>query len=261
MIASLPMYDRPETAAANDRLWAGIRDRLRAEGLPAPEALIHGASDLWPLWTSADLVLSQTCGYPYRSRLHGQVLLVGTPDYGVEGCAPGYYRSVFVARADDPRDRIDMFDRAQMAYNEALSQSGWAAPQTHAAGIGIRLLPGLRTAAHDQSAKAVAEGRADLAALDAVTWRLLQQFDPVCRDLRVVGLTEPTPGLPLITARTHDPDILFDVLAEAIADMPAADRTLTGLQRLVRIPAAIYLSVPTPPSPDRIAEENSIAAP
>ena len=103
MIASLPMYDRPETAAANDRLWAGIRDRLRAEGLPAPEALIHGASDLWPQWTSPDLVLSQTCGYPYRSRLHGQVLLVGTPDYGVDGCAPGHYRSVFVARADDPR--------------------------------------------------------------------------------------------------------------------------------------------------------------
>lgn len=261
MIASLPMYDRPETAAANDRLWAGIRDRLRAEGLPAPEALIHGASDLWPQWTSADLVLSQTCGYPYRSRLHGQVLLVGTPDYGVEGCASGYYRSVLVARADDPRDRIDLFDGAALAYNDALSQSGWAAPQTHAARIGIRLLPALQTGSHGQSARAVAEGRADVAALDAVTWRLLQRFDPVTRDLREVGMTDPTPCLPLITARTYDPDILFDVLAEAIADMPAADRNLTGLQRLVRIPAAVYLSVPTPPSPDRIAEENSIAAP
>jgi ABC-type phosphate/phosphonate transport system substrate-binding protein len=261
MIASLPMYDRPETAAANDRLWAGIRDRLRAEGLPAPEALIHGAPDLWPHWTSADLVLSQTCGFPYRSRLHGQVVLVGTPDYGVEGCAPGYYRSVFVARADDPRDRIDQFDGAGLAYNDAASQSGWAAPQTHAARIGIRLLPALETGAHDQSASAVADRRADVAALDAVTWRLLQRFDPVTRSLRVVGQTEPTPGLPLITAQTHDPDILFDVLAEAIADMPDADRDLTGLLRPVRIPAAAYLSVPTPPSPDQIAEETCISAP
>jgi ABC-type phosphate/phosphonate transport system substrate-binding protein len=252
MIASLPMYDRPETAAANDRLWAGIRDRLRAEGLPAPEALIRGASDLWPQWTSADLVLSQTCGFPYRTRLHGQVLLVGTPDYGVDGCAPGYYRSVFVARADDPRDRIDQFDGAGLAYNEAMSQSGWAAPQAHAARIGIRLLSVLETGAHEQSARAVAQGRADVAALDAVTWRLLQRFDPVTRNLREVGLTDPTPGLPLITSQTHDPDILFDVLAEAIADMPDADRDLTGLLRLVRIPAAAYLSVPTPPSPDQI---------
>ena len=255
------MYDRPETAAANDRLWAGIRDRLRVEGLPAPEALIHGASDLWAQWTAPDLVLSQTCGFPYRSRLQGQVTLVGTPDYGVEGCGPGYYRSVFVARADDPRDRIDQFDGAQMAYNEALSQSGWAAPQTHAARIGIRLLPGIQTGAHANSASTVAEGHADLAALDAVTWRLLQRFDPVTRSLRVVGLTEPTPGLPLITASGQDADILFDVVAEAIADMPAADRDLTGLQRLVRIPAAAYLSVPTPPSPDQIAQETSVSAP
>jgi ABC-type phosphate/phosphonate transport system substrate-binding protein len=245
------MYDRPQTAAANDRLWAGIRDRLRAEGLPAPEALIHDAPDLWPHWTSADLVLSQTCGFPYRSRLHGQVLLVGTPDYGVDGCGPGLYRSVFVARADDPRDRIDQFDGAGLAYNEALSQSGWAAPQTHAARIGIRLLPALESGAHEHSARAVAEGRADIAALDAVTWRLLQRFAPFSRDLHVVGLTDPTPGLPLITAPGQDPDILFDAVAEAIADMPGTDRDLTGLRRLVRIPANVYLSVPTPPSPDQ----------
>ena len=69
----------------------------------------------------------------------------------------------------------------------------------------------------------------------------------------------PTFHFLLITARTHDPDILFDVVAEAIADMSDADRDLTGLQRLVRIPAAAYLSVPTPPSPDQIAAENSLA--
>ena len=205
-------------------------------------------------------MLSQTCGFPYRSRLQGQVTLVGTPDYGVEGCGPGYYRSVFVARADDPRDRIDQFDGAGLAYNEALSQSGWAAPQTHAARIGIRLLPGIQTGAHANSARTVAEGNADLAALDAVTWRLLQRFDPVTRSLRVVGLTEPTPGLPLITASGQDADILFDVVAEAIADMPEADRDLTGLQRLVRIPAAAYLSVPIPPSPDQIAQETLVSA-
>lgn len=39
MIASLGMYDRPETMAANDRLWALVRDGLRARGIAAPEAL------------------------------------------------------------------------------------------------------------------------------------------------------------------------------------------------------------------------------
>ena len=254
MIAALPMYDRPETAAANDRLWAGIRDRLRAEGLAAPESLTRGADDLWPQWTAPGLVLSQTCGYPFRAGLHSRVTLVGTPDYGVEGCKPGWYRSVLVARAGDPRDRIEQFDGAHLAYNDEMSQSGWAAPQTHAAQIGIRLRPALRTGGHRLSARAVAEKRADIAALDAVTWRLLHRFEPFTRDLRVVGWTDPTPGLPLIAARTADAGILFDVVAESIADMPASDRDVTGLRRLVRIPAAAYLSVPTPPSPPETAQ-------
>jgi ABC-type phosphate/phosphonate transport system substrate-binding protein len=253
MIASLPMYDRPETAAANDRLWAGIRDRLRAEGLAAPEALTRAPDDLWPQWTAPDLILSQTCGYPYRARLHGQVTLVGTPDYGIEGCKPGCYRSVFVAHTDDPRDSIEQFDRGRFAYNDGLSQSGWAAPQTHAALLGITLLPVLCTGAHCLSARAVAEKRAEIAALDAVTWGLLRRFDPFTTGLRVVGWTKPTPGLPLIAAKLADADILFDVVAEAIADMPVADRNVTGLRRLIRIAASDYLAVPTPPSPDEIA--------
>ena len=64
MIASLGMYDRTETAAANDRLWAGIRDGLRARGIAAPEALTRGDGAYWPAWQAPDLVLSQTCGFP-----------------------------------------------------------------------------------------------------------------------------------------------------------------------------------------------------
>ena len=253
MIATLPMYDRPETAAANDRLWAGIRDRLRFEGLPAPEHLTRAPDDLWAQWTAPDLVLSQTCGYPFRARLHGLVTLVGTPDYAVEGCKPGYYRSVFLARADDPRRHLAEFENAALAFNEDMSQSGWAAAQTHAAQIGIRLRPGPRTGAHALSAHAVWSGQADIAALDAVSWRLLLNSGDFAGDLCVVGLTDPSPGLPLIAAATADAHILFDVVAEAIADMPPADRAATGLQRLVRIPAAAYLAVPTPPAPDRTA--------
>ena len=33
MIASLPMYDLPETRSATDALWAGIARHLRAEGV------------------------------------------------------------------------------------------------------------------------------------------------------------------------------------------------------------------------------------
>jgi ABC-type phosphate/phosphonate transport system substrate-binding protein len=249
VIASLPMYDRAETAPANDRLWARIRDRMRAVGMEAPEALTRGAGDLWPQWLSPDLALSQTCGFPYRSRLHGRVTLIGTPDFAVPGCPPGYYRSVFVARADDPRRDLADFDGAAFAYNEALSQSGWAAPQTHAAGLGLRLPPALQTGAHRLSAQAVAEGRADLAALDVVTWRMLRRWEPATASLREVAQTDPTPGLPYIAHLGADAPAVFAIIAASIAEMDTADRDATGLVGLVWIAPESYLAVPTPAAP------------
>ena len=254
MIASLGMYDFGPLVGANDRLWTGIRDRLRDRGIAAPDRLVRGEGAYWQAWEAADLVLSQTCGLPFRTRLQGQVGYVGTPDYGVEGCPPGYYRSVFVARSDDPRQTLAAFDGARFAYNEAMSQSGWAAPQNHAATLGIHLPPTLQTGGHRLSAQAVAEGRADIAALDAVTFALLQTDEPAMARLKELARTEPTPGLPFITARDTDPQPIFAAVADAIAALDPADRATLHLKGFVRIPIASYLAVPNPPAPDQIAQ-------
>jgi ABC-type phosphate/phosphonate transport system substrate-binding protein len=199
-------------------------------------------------------VLSQTCGYPFRARLHGSVTYVGTFDYGLEGCPPGHYCSVLVARKDDPRQTVADFDHAAFAYNEALSQSGWAAPQTHARDLGLHFAPAVQTGGHRLSAAAVADGRADLAALDAVTWALMQDHDPVAAALKPVGRTAPTPGLPCITAMGRDPEPIFAALTEAIAALGAVDRAALHLTGITRIPVAAYLAVPNPPSPDQIVQ-------
>lgn len=247
MIASLAMYDRAETAAANDRYWQAIRARLGF----GPDSLSRGG-DLWQHWLSPDLVLSQTCGYPYRARLHGRVTLVGTPDYGLEDCPPGHYRSVFVVRGDDPRDDLAAFAADRFAYNEAMSQSGWAAPQTHAARLGFAFENLRPSGGHRFSARMVAEGQADIASLDALTWEILQQHDSFANDLRVIAHTDPTPVLPYITARGREADVILAAIAGAIADLSAQDRALLHLKGVVSIPAEDYLSVPTPPAPPPI---------
>lgn len=253
MIASLGMYDFGPLMAANDRLWALIRDGLRAKGIMAPDTLTRGEAAYWQAWQSPDLILSQTCGYPFRARLHGQVAYVGTPDFGVEGCPPGYYRSVFVARVDDPRACLADFDGAPFAYNDPLSQSGWAAPQNQAAKLGIRLPPVVQTGAHRLSVEAVVDGRADIAALDAVTFRLLQAYESGMERVKIVGLTDPTPGLPYITALGRDAGMIFAATSGAIAALAPDDRALLGLKGFTRIPVAQYLAVPNPPPPEQIA--------
>lgn len=249
MIAALGMYDRPEMQVANDRLWALIRDGLRDAGMAAPQTLTRGAAAYGPGWTAPDLVLSQTCGYPFRAQLHGKVALIGTPDYGVDGCAPGYYRSVLVARSDDTRAVTTDFDGAAFAFNEDMSQSGWAAPQTCAQDLSITLPPHLRSGGHLLSARAVAEGRADIAAIDAVTWALITRFEGFATGLKVVGQTAPTPGLPYIAALGSDTETLFSAISAAIAALPRTDRDVLRLHGLVRIDPANYLAIATPPTP------------
>ena len=256
MIASLGMYDRAETAGAHDRLWAGIRDNLRRAGMAAPDALTRGAQAYWQAWTAPDLTLSQTCGYPFRTRLHGQVTLIGSPDYGLPDCPPAHYYSVYIARKDDPRVDLAAFDQASFAYNEPMSQSGWAAAQNHAAALGLHFPPGLESGGHRLSARAVAEGRADLAAVDAVTWALILRYDDFAQGLRVVARTEPpTPVLPYIAATGVDAAAYFSAVQDAIAGLSQSDRETLMLRGLVRIDSSVYLAVPNPPTPDQIAHK------
>ncbi|MBE1283163.1 MAG: PhnD/SsuA/transferrin family substrate-binding protein [Rhodobacteraceae bacterium] len=243
MIAHLGMYDREETAAANDRFWAAIRNRLGA----GPDHLTRDA-DFWDVWQSPDLLFSQTCGMPYRTRLHGKVALIGTPDYGLPGCPPGHYASVFVARREDAGS-LDQFSGRRFAYNEALSQSGWAAPTTHMREKSIAFGDLVPTGGHLLSAKAVAEGLADFAALDGLTWEMIRRYDGLAADLVEIERTKPTPTLPFITALGRDTDRLFSAIAEAISDLAPDDKETLHLKGMIRIPAEEYLAVPTPEPP------------
>ena len=244
MIAWLGMYDMPPLRRANDTLWSLIR----AGCGDGPEKLSRH-SDPWSVWRDPDLLLAQTCGMPFRTSLHGHVTLVGTPDYNLQGCPPGYYRSVLVANADASGDTVDAFDGGVFAYNEALSQSGWAGPITYLTRRGVRFSRLVQTGAHAASVHTVAEGAADLAGIDALTWALLCEHDPVARRLRVVDQTDPTPGLPYITAAGRNPSPIAAAVRSAIVDLAPETRDLLHLRGLVDIPAAAYLGIPTPPSP------------
>lgn len=243
MIASLGMYDCPEVTPANNALWRAIRGELGY----GPQGLDH-ATPPWDVWQSPELLLAQTCGMPYRTRLHGLVQLVGTPDYGLPNVKPGYYYSVFVVRAGDLGDVSDYFDR-RFAYNDAISQSGWAAPQIHAALSGAVFQKLLHSGSHLNSAKAVANGDADIAAIDAVSWRLIRQFNDFANGLVTIGRTAPTPGLPLITSNNRDAQELFEAVRCALAGLKPGHRQLLGMKDVILIAPQDYLNVPTPPGP------------
>ncbi len=247
LFASLPMYDRAENRAAHDALWALIRDGLRDRGIDAPAALDRNVPHVEG-WGRPDLVLGQICNLPYRAAFRDRVTVIGASDYGLVGTEPGYYRSVLIVRNDAPAKTLAEAMAYPFAFNEPLSNSGWGTPQQYAMAAGGSLNPVRQTGSHRESLRAVANGLADLAALDAITFRNLCRWDPQARDVRVIAETMATPGMSFITRAGEDPAPYRAAIAAAIGMLPKEQAVILGLKGIVALsPDAYDLPIPPPP--------------
>jgi ABC-type phosphate/phosphonate transport system substrate-binding protein len=104
----------------------------------------------------------------------------------------------------------------------------------------------LDTGSHHASLRAVAEGHADIAGIDAVTWTLLLRDTDATHGLRVLTATAPTPGLPFITGPCQDVARIQDALRQAVSALSNSDRETLRLSGLVTIHKDAYLAVPAP---------------
>lgn len=237
-VAALPMYDWPEIADATDRFWHAIARNLRERGFDPPAALDR-ARDVQTVWRDPDLLLAQTCGYPFATALRETASLVGTPAYEIDA-APGRYYSVIIAGHDDDAGSLAELASGRFAFNAADSQSGFRAPERLLMGAGLALpADRLETGAHRASIRAVAAGEARFAAIDAVTWQLALRHEPATTATRAVARTPETPGLPLITAAANaaQAPIIAAAVRRAIAeldDRAARALLLLGLAEMDR---------------------------
>ncbi len=232
-VASLPMYDWPEVQWANDALWMAIAANLRANGVAAPAELDRDA-DREAIWTSPALLLSQTCAWPFITRLRETVRLVATPAYDAEGCAGALYSSFLVVRAAEPGDSLGAFRGRRFAVNSRDSLSGYVALRSamQAETLAERDVGWVETGGHRESVRAVAEGAADLAAIDAVCWALAGRHEAAAvQRLRIVNRTPLRPGLPLITAAGRDPATV-QIFRAALVDALRSEATLPARQAL-----------------------------
>lgn len=247
---SLPMYDWPEVHEATDSLWQAIHRQLSERGINAPDALEHSV-DPEALWNDPALLLSQTCGYPYANMLANKVTLVGAPAHAVTGAAPGKYFSVLVARKGEAPHHPGEFNQRRFAYNMVHSQSGFAAPARLLASNGHTSLPQpLETGAHRASIRAVAEARADWAAIDVVTWELARRHEPAANDLAVFARTPETAALPLITGtrNAESAGTIADAVEAAIRVLDNEVRDALFITGLMRFKPEDYapLAAPVP---------------
>ncbi|WP_193368157.1 phosphate/phosphite/phosphonate ABC transporter substrate-binding protein [Pelagibius marinus] len=259
MRASLPMYELPGLEAATDAWWTGLAAALRAEGVAEVPTHLTRAAELSELWTAADLLFSQTCGYPLTHALAAKVTLLATPVYDVPGCAGGLYRSEILLRADDPAEALSALRGRRVAVNARDSQSGYSALRHAVAPLAAQggFFGEVQVSgSHLASMTSVAQGQADVCAVDCVTYHLLKRTEPALTGrLRVLTSSAEAPALPYITRRdigAEDLRRLRAGLARAIADPALAElRAALLIKDMVVKPLSDY---------DRILELEAAAA-
>jgi ABC-type phosphate/phosphonate transport system substrate-binding protein len=162
------------------------------------------------------------------------VQVIGQPDYSAfEGGQGELYSSAVVMRRDEtpqagepaPADGrtvlpLDRLRSKRFAFNGADSISGILAltSDLEAMGEGICIFSErIVSGGHRASIVAVAEGRADVAAIDCRSWVMAQRFEPAAKELAVVGWTGRRKGLPYICAQRL-PRETVDALLEAATE-------------------------------------------
>jgi ABC-type phosphate/phosphonate transport system substrate-binding protein len=197
----------------------GIRDEHGTLIAPDPATLPADELDLVTLWRHPALLFGQTCWGPMELGLQPHVVVIGQPDYSdIDGGAGPLYSSAIVMRRKDapadtqqrpPEDGLAMIPLeflrgGRLAYNSLDSMSGYLALKRDLehARAGLSLFSDLvETGSHRASVRAVADGSADVAAIDARSWHLARQYEASAQELVVVGWTSHREGPPFIAAR------------------------------------------------------------
>jgi ABC-type phosphate/phosphonate transport system substrate-binding protein len=237
------MYDFSWVRAATDRMWATIRDRLRERGISAPEGLTRDAH-VHAVWGRQDLLLGQTCGYPYWQGLRRHTEILATPIYGFAGCEGPNHRSFILARADDARTDLAPFRGDRVAVNSFDSNSGMnllRAAVAPLAGGKPFFADVVDTGGHALSVVAIVEGRADIAAIDCVTYALLARgASQLIAATKIIGETPSSPALPFIASRAL-PAATRAAVRQVLRELPPIPEL--GLTGVAFLPETAYARV------------------
>ncbi|MGB3127790.1 MAG: PhnD/SsuA/transferrin family substrate-binding protein [Pseudomonas sp.] len=226
--AELLMYVAPEPVQQANQAWlTRLLERLSLTRLNADHLDLHG------LWLAPELLVTQTCGYPLMTQLRGQVRVIGRPRYELAHSSLGDHCSLLLTREDNPRTALaDFFDsRGVINGHDSnscmnLLRERLAPLQRDGrffASVGI-------SGAHRESLRWLREDRADLAAIDSVTFDYLARFAPQeVAGLRIVTHSAPSPTLPYIGPLDLSDERVLQIreaMNLALRDLPHVVETL-----------------------------------
>lgn len=234
--------DAPETIVRRNgdlpAVPGGIHDVAGNLIAPDPATLPPDELDFHKLWLHPALLFAQTCWGPMELGLSNHVQVVGQPSYDAyEGGQGELYSSALVMRTGEAREvgwpadgkallPLDLIRGKRLTFNSLNSMSGIIAltRDLKASGESLDIFSSRsESGGHRASIVTVAEGKADIAAIDCESWALAQRFEPAARKVAIVGWTARRKGLPFITAKAT-PEKTVRAIREALAGLAEQPR-------------------------------------
>jgi ABC-type phosphate/phosphonate transport system substrate-binding protein len=195
-------------------LWRALLCAVTAKAGLNVEVIEHAPpAAIEDLWRRTDMAAVFMCGLPY-SRANPQPTLIAAPvPSPAEFAGLPKYWSELVVRSDSPHGDLQSTFGGTICLTAPNSQSGYAAALQYlmAFDVAADRKGGARPPLYREIAapavtplgavKAVVDGAADVAPIDAYAYRLLQKYHgDLTSKLRTVARTAPTPIPPLVAS-------------------------------------------------------------
>jgi ABC-type phosphate/phosphonate transport system substrate-binding protein len=235
-IAAFPLYDFPQLRFETEAFWHAIAKRLRDAGLREVPNRLNRSQDYSAAWRNPGLLLGQACGCPLMKRFRDTARIVATPVYTSPGCEGSRHCSVFITNAKSKFGTLSDFRGGICAVNGFDSNTGMNLLRAAIAPL-AESKPFFRSVvisgSHLASVKAIVDGRADLAAIDCVSFAHLQRFESTLTARWQIGQSMLAPAPPFVTAWKTD-DTTLAILRRALEDV-AADPELVSVRAALLI--------------------------
>jgi ABC-type phosphate/phosphonate transport system substrate-binding protein len=167
----------------------------------------------------ADVLFSQTCGYPLETIFRGQAIRLGTPCYDAPGCDGPTHCGLFVVPARSPARSLRDLAGGVFLLNSQHSNSGMNLPRRALAEIAAGAAffgRVIETGSQPGNLDRIARGEADATAVDCVTYAFWRRHRPeAAARTAVLAHTPPSPAIPFVTSATTPPRTI-EILRNAL---------------------------------------------
>ena len=231
-VVSLPWYDLPSAHQALDDFWLLLREALCNQSVERLPHRLHRTTPLQTQWSHPELLLSQCCGLDLFTPATQAVRPIGRLVFDLP-CEPGNYLSYIVTTPGTlpgtslPPERI--------AINSLFSRSGCTALLSWLKAHNWTPHKTLISGSHQASVDLIRQGLADMAAVDAHSWSLVDQGG-----LEIIGQSAQAPTPPFISCAESDvpAPILLGALQRAVAQGGKI-----GIREVMPVDGEVYRSL------------------